>query len=292
MHKVLLTGLIGLAGLCSFQFGNEAKVEHYDTNTSFKFSTGINSGASGAPGDPDCSACHLGGLQDGANQHVFSVAQNGTSVGSYIPGQTYDVTLELTTGNVLEGFQATVLDLTNDEMAGTFSTSNNGTNVIQPSGNSRQYVNHTTNSNTEGNPNWEWQWTAPATDIGPVRFYVASNIADGDWNPEDDLIFTSQYTFGSPLGTEELVGNISGFEVGSQVNNKVLAITLTSQQAEMMYLNLVDVSGKSVFTQILGMAMIGSNEEQISLPSHLESGMYVVHFFVGNNSVSSSVRIL
>ena len=291
MRKILFIGLTVIICLSSFERDHTNEIKEFEESYLRKFSVGIGNGASGAPGDPDCSICHLGGLQDGANQHVFTVAQNGISVGSYIPGQTYDVTLSLNTGNVLEGFQATVLDIANDEMAGTLSTSNNGTAIIFPSGTTRQYVNHTVNSNMEGNPGWEWQWTAPATDVGPVRFYVASNVADGDWNPEDDLIYTSQYTFGSPLGTDEIIENVSDFQVGYQVENKVLNVELTSQLSEMMYLNLIDISGKSVFTQIIGMAEIGSNEKQVFLPSDLESGFYVVHFFVGNNSVASTVRI-
>ncbi|MDG1331616.1 MAG: hypothetical protein P8P74_04755 [Crocinitomicaceae bacterium] len=123
------------------------------------------------------------------------VSQGGTAVSDYVPGQTYTVRLELNSGDVKEGFQATVLDLVNDEMAGNFIETNNETKVIQPSANNRKYASHTSMSSDEGNPGCEWQWDAPTTDIGPVRFYVASNLADGNGGAENDAIFTSQYTF-------------------------------------------------------------------------------------------------
>lgn len=293
MKTIVCIGLLALVvGLSSFQQENTKRISKYDANSTLLFSTGINSGATGAPGESTCFDCHQGGLQDGSAQHIFTVSQNGNAVSSYIPGQTYDVKLELTTGNVLEGFQATVLDLANDDMAGNFTSTNNGTNVIQPGSGSRQYVNQTANSNMEGNPGWEWEWEAPSNDLGPVRFYVASNVADGDLNPDDDFIYTSEYTFGSPLGTEETTENISGFEVGYTMENNSLQIRIDTELSEMMFLNVIDLSGRSVLTKMIGQSSIGSNEEQVFLPAHLESGIYVVHFFVGNNSISSTVRVL
>lgn len=292
MQKVLLIGLLVLIGLTSFQKESSGELEEYNSETQYRFSGGIFDGATGAPGEVLCTHCHVGTVQNGDVQHLFTVSQGGNIVSDYVPGQSYDVRLELNSGDVLEGFQATVLDLLNDEMAGTFTSSNSGTAIIQPNPDNRQYANQTFSSNAEGNPAWEWQWSAPSTDLGPVRFYVASNLADGASGPDNDVIYSSQYTFGGPASLDETVDNITNFEVGYMAENNILHLKFNTKLVDVMFLNLVDINGKSIVTRMLSNPVSGDNTEEIRLPSGLDSGLYIVHFFVGNTSISSKVRIL
>ena len=58
-----------------------------------------------------------------------------------------------------------------------------------------------------------------------------------------------------------------------------------------MFFNLVDLSGKSVFTYSMGESQIGINKESIALPSEIENGIYAVHFFIGNKAMTAKIMV-
>ena len=53
-------------------------------------SSGAGAGKTGAPGESNCTACHSGSTQDGANENLLTVLDGGNPVFEYLPGQTYD----------------------------------------------------------------------------------------------------------------------------------------------------------------------------------------------------------
>ena len=58
-----------------------------------------------------------------------------------------------------------------------------------------------------------------------------------------------------------------------------------------MYFNLIDLSGRSVFTYEMGKSVVGKNNEKIVLPEDLKNGMYVVNMFVNNNVMEKKIVI-
>jgi hypothetical protein len=66
----------------------------------------------------------------------------------------------------------------------------------------RQYIEHTeggTMSALPGSRTWQLRWTAPATDIGTVRFYVAGNATNNSGvQDDDDWVYTSSMLVDSP----------------------------------------------------------------------------------------------
>ena len=46
---------------------------------------------------------------------------------------------------------------------------------------------------------WEFQWTAPDADVGPITFYAAGNASNGNFNPIDDYIYTTQSESTPPI---------------------------------------------------------------------------------------------
>ncbi|MDG1331615.1 MAG: hypothetical protein P8P74_04750 [Crocinitomicaceae bacterium] len=67
---------------------------------------------------------------------------------------------------------------------------------------------------------------------------------------------------------------------------------MNTQLDDVMFINLVDLNGKSVMTRMLGNTDTGDNLQKIQLPADLNNDLYVVHLFVGNTSTSSTMRIL
>ncbi len=148
-------------------------------------------GHTGAPGDNgNCTACHAGNVNSG----VGSIAITGIPI-AYTPGQIYPLTVTAQqTGRQRFGFQLTVIDASNNR-AGTLTplTGETQLNPVLGQGD-RQYIEHTQQGTIgSGNRSWQIQWTAPTTDIGGVRFFVAGNAANNDGQQGGDSIYLNSY---------------------------------------------------------------------------------------------------
>lgn len=134
-----------------------------------------------------CNACHTGAaLNSGAGAFtVFAPAL-------YTPGQTYTLLIELQDPNAARwGFEITALD-ENLNGAGSFSPINGEVQVSSSGG--VQYAKQTSAGTAPGQTfekSWQVEWTAPATNVGPVRFYAAGNAANANSSSSGDSIYTT-----------------------------------------------------------------------------------------------------
>jgi hypothetical protein len=175
--------------------------------------TGPEPGYTNAPGDlGNCTACH--DTFHTENVGPGSVNLTGNPIGGiYQPGQQYTLNITVQqSGRQRYGFQLTAIDK-NLNRAGTFTALGEDTQVLDDTGTGgRQYVEHTevgTSPSGGISRTWQVRWTAPSTDVGTVRFYVAGNAANGDGTNQNDYIYTnsaitdSQRTFvGLTLNTD------------------------------------------------------------------------------------------
>ena len=170
--------------------------EHGLDRTAHANSAGPPAGYSRAPGEePDaCAECHL--LTDAGSGTIRVEAPQ-----SYVPGQSYQVTVRHTNADptrVRWGFQLTALD-ESEQRAGHLEPLDGFTQVLNNQGPfpARQYIEHTsagTFPGRTGGAAWTFRWTAPATNVGVVSFYAAGNHANGDQNTSGDYIY---FTFAS-----------------------------------------------------------------------------------------------
>jgi hypothetical protein len=148
-------------------------------------------GYTGAPGDNgNCTSCHAGNVGSGSG----SASITGIPI-AYTPGQTYPLTVTVQQGGRQRfGFQLTAIDASNNR-AGTLVSLTGETQILNITGQgSRQYIEHTQQGTSgSGTRSWQIQWTAPATDIGAVRFFVAGNAANNDGQSSGDSIYTNSY---------------------------------------------------------------------------------------------------
>ena len=63
-----------------------------------------------------------------------------------------------------------------------------------------QYAEHTSEGSRSGRSTYEVDWTAPATDVGPVTFYLAGNAANADGTNRGDRIYTRTFTLTPSTG--------------------------------------------------------------------------------------------
>src|SRR5882724_184252 len=170
------------------------------TAVSYAKITGPDAGYTNAPGDlGNCTACH--DTFHDPNVGPGSVRMTGVPA-VYTPGQQYTVSVIVQQSNRQRfGFQLTPLDQ-NGNRAGTVASMGADTQVNPDTGaGGRQYIEHTepgTFPNGASSRTWQVRWTAPATDIGTVRFWFAGNAANGDGTNQGDYIYTSSASSDSP----------------------------------------------------------------------------------------------
>jgi len=163
-------------------------------------------GKTGSPGDggANCTECHLGTAQQASNWITSDIPVSG-----YVPGQTYTISASANhAGAGKFGFEVTAEDLTNAKK---------GTFVITDEAQTRQAnantsVTHTLTGTTPSgdSKSWSFNWTAPASGTGSIKFYGAFNAANGDNTNSGDQIYLSSLTVneGSTGITENLAGMV------------------------------------------------------------------------------------
>lgn len=161
------------------------------TGSAFAFSFSPPDGLTGAPTEGDCTQCHVGNTLDAAGGALMLTIPE-----TYEPSEVYTIVVNLSrTGQSRWGFEMTALDA-DGARAGSFAADDAGNTQLSEA-NSKQYIKHTSIGTAQGTTDehsWEFQWTAPDADIGPITFYAAGNAANGDFSPAGggDYIYTTE----------------------------------------------------------------------------------------------------
>jgi hypothetical protein len=209
-------------------------------------------GRTGAPGEGTCADCHSGGSYSG--QILFEL-ENGT-ITEYTPGQTYTITFTSDFNAPRFGFSITALNASN-QPAGDFTVLNNDNTSKAVAVNNRQYIGH---KNANDNNVWEFEWTAPASDVGNVIFYYAINAANGDGATGGDYIELGTASLTPAAGPEtfEVIFNLDMSWVADYFNPDLDVVYITGDlldwaepgtEPELQTMTRIDDS--FIFTQTL-----------------------------------------
>lgn len=286
-NNILFLSFFVATGLLSWQKSTSVKTSNYEKL--HRNASGAPSGRTGAPGEGNCTGCHQGNVMAGSSENQFILVGSSGVVSTYIPGETYQVGLSMASNPAKKGMQVTVLNATN-QFVGSFAPAAGGVNFT--TGGGKTYANHTAVSATSTFPLWTWEWTAPATNVGPVKFYVATNVADNNLLNTGDVIHLSNHTFNGTVGLEEnTLETVQNFNASFSAENNTMYLQFTALINGKNYLNLVDMSGKSVLNMDLGTSSIGMNKDAIRLPEYIKNGLYVVQFFVDNFPMSKTISV-
>jgi hypothetical protein len=180
MKKVLLTLMISTALVIM------------TISISFSDSTG-KLGHAGAPNENTCSesACHgsgQGGLADNAGPGSISITCSNMPGWVYTPGQVYHLTVTVTQSScTLFGFSADAVNNGNGNAGNMVVTDNVHTRQGTPYAATKIYITHTGLSSpspgtaTTTNPAvFNYDWTAPASNVGPIRIYFDGLAANNN----------------------------------------------------------------------------------------------------------------
>jgi hypothetical protein len=153
-------------------------------------------GYTGSPGEVTCatSGCHSSfPLNSGIGSVAITV--NGMTGWQYVPGQVYTVNVTVAyQGRSLFGFGFEALQ-SSGANAGTL-TAGAGSHTLFANigGNLRTNMTHLSGGGVSPNSKtFTFTWSAPATNVGNVTFYVSGLCANGTGGTNDDYVYnTSQ----------------------------------------------------------------------------------------------------
>ncbi|MES2555846.1 MAG: choice-of-anchor V domain-containing protein [Bacteroidota bacterium] len=290
MKKIYLLPIAfsGVAALLAFSNSGDYSAELSAYKTSHVAdNSGAVAGKTGAPGENNCTQCHTGTAQSGAGVNTVVMTEGVDVVTDYTPGTVYNVAVSIDNPSTVNGFQILALNGSNAQ-AGAISIIPGSGTQLKNGASGKKYVTHTLAGNVQSA--WAFQWTAPATNVGNVTFYLATNKSNAMDNSGGDAIYLSQHVFGSIAGMEESQQEIS-LSLGYQSANNTLVVSYNTLSAGESTLNLVDLNGKSVFNESIGNTEIGENKKEVRLPGDLQSGVYIAHLNVNNNFTSKKIYI-
>lgn len=273
--------LVSFSGKESFRTIKNYRLSYHSLNQA-----GSPGGRTGAPGDGVCTQCHAGAVQSGTGFNTVTLMEGGVSVTDYEPNTTYQVHVSMATINPKNGFEIVALN-PNNAAAGTWTvTDATNTKTITSGGKTR--VTHKTAGTSLAS--WSFNWTAPSTNVGTVTFFLATNQTNSSSSETGDIIRTSQHPFGSTAGIQENTGKVET-SIAYLASTNSLNIQLNSKVDGSVFVNVVDVNGKSVFTENMGTVSAGESALAVRLNNELNSGIYLVHVSVDNNMTMKKIFI-
>ncbi|MBA3899993.1 MAG: T9SS type A sorting domain-containing protein [Bacteroidetes bacterium] len=240
-------------------------------------------GHSGAPGELNCTSCHIGA----AAATVPNWINSNIPAGGYVPGETYSILVSATDPSTNRfGFQLTAKSSSGAE--GTMVLTHARAKLI---GNGK-YATHTSAGLTGmNNANlWNIDWIAPAAGSGTVDFYAAFNAANGDNGTGGDKIYLSSLTVeedSSPgVGVENLNLAENSFRIFPSLVTTQFTVEFNLMTESVVGFKVVDFSGKEIKSDNLGHRSPGKGNLNIDC-SDLTPGLY---FLVMNNDNQQSVQ--
>jgi hypothetical protein len=221
-------------------------------------SGGRDGGYSGSPGDSNntCTQCHSGG-----NFNASVALQTEVPSTGYELGTTYGLQVDVSsTSNSRHGFQITAEKVSDGSKIGTFTA--DGTNNQLKNGGT--HVTHTSTGNSK--KSWNFNWKAPSTDVGAVKFYVAALAGNGSGTGGDQVVTTTSSSF-NVLGIAE--AKRLDFEMYPNPASDKLTIQLPSG-SDNATVEFYDYVGRLALTQ-----KVTTSNNKVNV-NNLSTGIYLL----------------
>lgn len=258
-----------------------------------KFPYGI-AGRTGSPGETTCIFCHTTfPLNDGTGS--VSISSPDLIGWEYNCGQTYTINVTVArTADSLFGFDCECLD-TSNQSVGNFTVTNTETHIGYATIQSvvRENMMHAMNGGVSpALHTFTFNWTAPATNIGDVTFWIAGNAANGNYAPSGDHIYSTSQNVTPVIGTGMSVAMESntGFAVFPNPSQGQLTLKFSGVAGEEINIQLISIEGKEISLLQHQIADGSAKIIRVKLPVDLQKGIYFVRLSQG--AFSSSQRII
>ncbi len=265
MKKITIITCIAIPVIAYFTTNN---------NDALSRSNGSPGSYSSSPGDAnkDCTYnCH-----GGSASVVTGWITSTIPVTGYVPLTTYTISVT-SSGVEQKGFEVTAENSSNNKV-GTFIAGME-TKLV----NSSKAVTHQASSAT--NPKtWTFQWTAPATGLGPVTFYGSFALGK---------LITKNTTYVVPesnVGLNENSTN-SNFAVYPNPIKDKLYINYSVETASKVEIYIYSLEGKKVASLFNSEKESGSYIQSYDLNNIAVQGVYVVNLKIADKSFLKKIVI-
>jgi hypothetical protein len=223
---------------------------------------------------PTCASCHAG-KPTGATPVTGGISLGKKDSNRYANGITYDITLSIDTMNKRHGFQFIAL---NDKMEsiGTLSENSSALNIEDDAIYAVKHLSHSNIANT--NDSFiSFQWTAPATYKGNVRFHAIGVAGDGNRDNTNDKVYYSTFdlTYDASVGLGEALDEF----VKIFPNPAADYIQINSGKDDYQQYTILDIQGN-----VVAMGRIEAKSQNIPVRK-LGTGVYFIEL-LGNGQKS------
>jgi hypothetical protein len=223
--------------------------------------TGNRTGSNGTAANCSGSGCHASNTTN-TNFNLLTILDSPTvtQVTSYIPGKTYYINFGAQSSNTNlknYGFQLSVVQASNTSMqAGSLDSlplNNQPHGIVRTSG-SLQILEHYKPASaplTSGKRQAliGGMWHAPASSVGPVKFFCTVNMTDSSNTSLGDEPNNVTYTL-NPSSVSDLENHVSISTYPNPFNN-YLEIRMENAEAGNYTINAYDLHGRKICAQEL-----------------------------------------
>ncbi len=239
-----------------------------------------NGNRTGGPGSlGTCASCHSGATGATGAVSLKLKSDNSPANGKYTPGATYIVNITGTHASLPEfGFQIMALKDGANTQAGTFGNLGTDKHSKTISGITLVEQQHPI-SKTGGGFTTEFEWTAPATGTGNVKFYGVLNAVDGTGNTSGDAVSPAfDLTLAEATNTVQELAQQQLLQLyPNPVKNR---LHITTPQSGTYELIIYNMTGKVVLNQKMNVI-----SQSVSIPVDMAAGTYILE--LKNNSGSN-----
>jgi len=238
----------------------------------------------GAPGEFTCAnTCHTGNLNTGPGIINFSLEGKMYRADSVI---TISVEINDSTKSRF-GFQLTALD-GNDNKAGEFTI---GPKTSISTGLGREYISH---QNANGTKSWQFNWTAPNTNVGALTFYLAMNAANNNGTTSGDNIYTKEFIIDptSPVSLKEFYSEKMEIDIFPNPVQSFFSVSFPNHAPSITSIQLFDLNGKLAQQFEVNQQSTNNKTTEYNLDEKISSGLFILKLEMINGIFVKKILII
>ena len=241
-----------------------------------------------SPSPGTCADCHGGGTSTPIPTITFTPALGSNN--TYTPGTTYTISYTVT-GYPKFGFDLEMNDgnTTTSMGAGTLSATTNTRYTATPSGGYPANISHSTSISTGTNATFKWVAPSVGTTVYLFSNALGVNGDNSDGNNNGDKEVFKNMVLNAIAGIETLSLNTE-IKLFPNPAKETATLNYYLNKDSHVTINITDLNGKIVSTQITEDASEGSYSKKLEL-NELNSGTYFVKIKSDDNSVTKKLVV-
>jgi hypothetical protein len=254
----------------------------------------IGAGYTSAPSEGSCgqSGCHSGVINSGPGITIF---ESLDAAGGYTPGETYSFSMKMNQNGIDKfGFQITALEDSTNSFTGNFVLTDptNTRNINGPM--FRKYVGSTPcGSDAIDSIEWQFDWTAPADNVGEVTFYYNTISTNHNHGGSGDDTYSGSLTVAPMITGIDEIQELSDLSIFPNPANGVLNVEYFLSKNAPVNVSLLNMDGSEIEPLLAKSRASGKHSETFLLGEmQLPTGLYFLKIEVAGKSILKKISIV